>query len=384
MSSLRICYKPNSGSRILDLVGRKSTKELLPGELCLLFIKLQVPRIRPSRSEQDAEDIDQASLFAEIQSIVGTLEQDILHVEARYKHSLVHEANTVTCRTVCKIRRPKADSRWSICSSRNEQHSSCSNAVHERLANYISAHCPPQQALDLIHYHLGLTASDEPPVNLICTALENQIRAQSSRSLDDKPSILISDTSLEADSSVASPAASEQFSTGPCSSLSDTASRSQHSTRSLVSLLPTATPGKVPKLHTVPVNSGFPSTTVLPTNTESSNAENKAPIPNQALPQPKSPTARTPTPAPNPDISPPSQEDSARTVWKHIRQSSLTHLQHLLDSAPETLERLEAEDEGLRELRKQALANKRSVGAETLRAWRWDEKMGQGGVAPWM
>ena len=43
-------------------------------------------------------------------------------------------------------------------------------------------------------------------------------------------------------------------------------------------------------------------------------------------------------------------------------------------------------------MRRQALANKRSVGAETLRAWRWDGKNGKrgeggggGGVgAPWM
>lgn len=56
-----------------------------------------------------------------------------------------------------------------------------------------------------------------------------------------------------------------------------------------------------------------------------------------------------------------------------------------MESAPETLEQLEASDDVVRDLRKQALANKRSVGAETLRAWRWDGKRSEGGVfAPWM
>jgi hypothetical protein len=59
-------------------------------------------------------------------------------------------------------------------------------------------------------------------------------------------------------------------------------------------------------------------------------------------------------------------------------------LQQLAESKPETLTELEANDEVVKELRRKALANKRSVGAETLRAWRWDEKRGQGGVAPWM
>ncbi|KAM0718526.1 hypothetical protein Q7P37_005596 [Cladosporium fusiforme] len=368
ITSLRICYKPNSGSKIIDLVGRKSTKELLPGESCLLFIKLQIPRLRPARSAHADEDIDQTSLFDEIQSMVGTLEQDVLHVEARYKHSLVHAENTVTCRTVCKIRRPKADSRWSICSSRAE-HATHPN-VHERLANYISAHCLPQQALDLISYHLGASASNEHAVRLVCEALETQLRAQSSRSLDtapDKPSILISDTSLETDSSGASPSVSEKCSsTASASPLSRRETRSHSSARSLLSAsLPSTNPQTLPS---APPSRNPSPTPAHPTNTT-----------------PKAPAPLLPT-SPTPPTHPPTAPDSARTVWKHIRQSSLTHFQHLVDSAPETLERLEASDEVIRELRRKALANKRSVGAETLRAWKWDERRGDGGGvgAPWM
>jgi hypothetical protein len=161
-------------------------------------MKLFVPRIRPSDSTREVEEIDQESLFAELQSIVGTLEQDVLHVETRYKHSLVPESNTLTCRVACKVRRPKTDSRWSICSTSDGQSSGFN--VHERLAKYIISHCPPQQALDLIRYHLGRNASAEHTIDQLCMALETQISEQRSASLDaatDKPSILISDTSLE-------------------------------------------------------------------------------------------------------------------------------------------------------------------------------------------
>lgn len=346
ITSLRLCYKPSSSSKILDLVGRKSTDQLLPGQSCLLFIKLHIPRIRPSRSTH-ADDIDQASLFAEIQSIVGTLEQDILHIEARYKHSLVHQTNTVTCRTTCKLRRPKTDSRWSICSSIDGL-SSRSN-VHEKLARYITHHCPPQQALDLIHYHLGATNSAKHPIDRICESLETQLH---SAALDatDKPSILISDTSLETNSPTGSPAPSDHYSTAPCSPTSD------------------------------------PRTTLAPP---------PPPPPPPPLPPLRQPTAHLKPPSHHPSpattttaLSPPAstEPDNARALWKHIRQSSLSRLQQLVDAAPETLERLEASDEVVRELRRRALANKRSVGAETLRAWRWDEGRGgaAGGVGPWM
>jgi len=318
-------------------------------------MKLFVPRIRPSNSTPAGGEIDQESLFAELQSIVGTLEQDVLHVETRYKHSLVPESNTLTCRVACKIRRPKTDSRWSICSTGDEQ-AKVSN-VHERLARYIASECPPQQAMDLIRYHLGPTASAEQTIAQICVGLETQLceqRFTSSETAMDKPSILISDTSLEHDSSIASPTPSDKFSTAPCSPTSGTIP----SCGSLLS----ATPGKATKRKV--------STTTISAHPLISVAK-----------------VTTAVSGPYTEVSstdPGSGSDDARALWKHIRQSSLSTLQQLIESKPETLAELEGNDEVVKDLRRKALANKRSVGAETLRAWRWDEKKGQGGVAPWM
>ena len=376
ITSLRICYKPSSGSKIIDLVGRKSTKELSPGESCLLFMKLYVPRIRPSRSTR-IEDIDQESLFEELQSIVGTLEQDILHVETRYKHSLLPESNTLTCREACNIRRPKTDSRWRICSTEDGQ---CgSSNVHKRLARYIISHCPPEQALDLIHHHLGEAASVRHPIDQLCNALQAELEIQRSSSSDkttDKPSILISDTSLEGEGSITSPTPSEHFSTAPCSPATEkTGQTAPTSVRSRASLLSaTATPAKVPaRKSSAPVPSTYthPLTSAAKSTTALSN-----------------PQLKTSTITPEG----PSGPDDARALWKHIRQSSLSALQQLVEAAPETLEQLQAGDGAVRGLRRQALANKRSVGAETLRAWRWDgvgkKGEGSGGVggvgAPWM
>jgi hypothetical protein len=325
-------------------------------------MKLFVPRIRPSDSTREVEEIDQESLFAELHSIVGTLEQDVLHVETRYKHSLVPESNTLTCRVACKVRRPKTDSRWSICSTSDGQ-ASGSN-VHERLAKYIISHCPPQQALDLIRYHLGRTASAVHTIDQLCIALETQISEQRSASLDaatDKPSILISDTSLEPDSSIASPAPSDNFSTAPCSPLSGTALTAQTSIKSSGPLL-SATPAKVSKRKASPaIPLAHPLISAAKVTTAVSNSYSEG------------------SPA-----DPGSGPDDARALWKHIRQSSLSTLQQLVESKPETLAELEATDDVVKELRRKALANKRSVGAETLRAWHWDDKRSQGGVAPWM
>lgn len=319
-------------------------------------MKLFVPRIRPTNSTHTDGEIDQETLFAELQSIVGTLEQDVLHVETRYKHSLIPESNTLTCRVACKLRRPKIDSRWSICSA-NDGQSNVSD-VHERLAKYIVSQCSPEQALDLIRYHLGPVASAEPTIDRICVGLETQLREQRSASFEtavDKPSILISDTSLEQDSGIASPTPSDKFSTAPCSPTSDTVP----SRGSLLS----ATPAKSSKRKT--------STTVASTHPLISAAK-----------------VTTAVSGPYTDASSPTDpvngSDDARALWKHIRQSSLSTLQQLIESKPETIAQLEANDDVVKELRRKALANKRSVGAETLRAWRWDETRGRGGVAPWM
>ena len=59
----------------------------------------------------------------------------------------------------------------------------------------------------------------------------------------------------------------------------------------------------------------------------------------------------------------------------------------LEEMTPELLSNLEAGHDSIRELRRRAIANKRSIGAETLRAWKWEEDMqtkARPAEAPWM
>lgn len=325
ITSLRICHKHASDSKIIDLLGRKSTRELLPDESCLLFMKVHVPSMKNLRQDK-VEEFSQDSLFAELESMVGTLEQEILHVEVRYKHSLIHESNTITARQVCKIRRPQTESRWSVCQP--DEPRLIEPGVHERLASYIAAHCDAGQALDLIHYHLGPVAAAMDPVRAICASLEHQINGLhvSAGYHMEKPSIVISDTSLDADASLGTPQAT-------------------HTPQLLRSK-----PSRASRAH---------------------------------LDSPTPAPSRTSTASERSSSSPSDAADTAREIWRHIRHSSQNTLQRLIESAPETLEQLAASDDVVRELRRKAVANKRSVGAETLRNWKWEGQK-EDGVAPWM
>jgi len=84
------------------------------------------------------------------------------------------------------------------------------------------------------------------------------------------------------------------------------------------------------------------------------------------------------------------EQDKARQIWRHMRRTSRSNSTSLLldmrgraatavTASSESLDRLEMADEGLRELRREALRNKRSVGADTLREFRWEEGAQGGG-----
>ncbi|OQO10185.1 hypothetical protein B0A48_04542 [Cryoendolithus antarcticus] len=338
----------------MDLVGQKSSKTLHVDESCTLFIKLHVPGVK--RIDSVAHGIiDQDALFMELESIVGTLEQEILHVEARYKHSLLHESNKATIRTVAKLKRPKVDCRWSMLSADSLTGSHAS--VSERLARYIAHECQPDQALDLIHYYLDAGAMRQSAIADICCELEQQIHldalsGEAPPTVQEKPSILISDTSLEEDHTcVTSPTQSDHLSNHL--SMPSWPSGTDFSNRQAA--LRPSTSALVP--------SDGSCTRLVPS---------AAPSRNLLIPSKTTTALSAPT------------TDSARAVWRSIRHASLTTLQRLAESAPEALEQLEAGDEVVKELRRTAVANKRSVGAETLRGWKWEDKREEGVVAPWM
>ncbi|EGP92604.1 uncharacterized protein MYCGRDRAFT_88949 [Zymoseptoria tritici IPO323] len=91
--SLRLCYKPLQGTSIIEVLGQKALKNVQLGQRCTMFLKVRIPRIDTSRASLPKDDIDQDSLFAELESIVGTLETEYLHVEARYRNTVLPSDN---------------------------------------------------------------------------------------------------------------------------------------------------------------------------------------------------------------------------------------------------------------------------------------------------
>lgn len=97
------------GSRIVEVVGEKAVKDLQLGQRCSLFLKVCLPKIETAADSSSPSD--QASLFAELESIVGTLQTNFLHVEARFRHTVLPAENVVTIRQICTMRRPQLESR---------------------------------------------------------------------------------------------------------------------------------------------------------------------------------------------------------------------------------------------------------------------------------
>ncbi|KAF2211842.1 hypothetical protein CERZMDRAFT_90896 [Cercospora zeae-maydis SCOH1-5] len=83
------------------------------------------------------------------------------------------------------------------------------------------------------------------------------------------------------------------------------------------------------------------------------------------------------------EATPSDANDTAHQLWQHLRRDSLSADKMLIALSGESLHQLEATDEELKALRERALANKRSIGAETLKACKWDDKQTHG-ATPWL
>lgn len=151
--SLRVCYKPMEQCRIVEMLGQKAVKDLKLGQKCSLFLKVHVPRMDTSQRSSVDDSVsgnDADSLLTELESIVGTLETDFLHVEARFRHAALPNENVVTLRHICSILRPKTDSRWSMAVSAPTPGVSQQETVPVKLAQYIASNYEPAKALKML------------------------------------------------------------------------------------------------------------------------------------------------------------------------------------------------------------------------------------------
>ncbi|KAI7183612.1 hypothetical protein KC363_g8153 [Hortaea werneckii] len=353
VTSLRLCFKPASGCQILDIVGQKTAKDLKINQTCSLFVNVGVPKLNLTAGS-DSEP-DNSSLFEELESIVGTLDTDLLHVEARYRHSLLPHDNVVNVRHTAKLRRPKAESRWSLPTALNDL--SISDEVHTKIAIHLADHYSPRRAIGLIDRCLGVEVMASEAVRQVRQTLLRDLDRDGVVDGEQKPSVIVTDIDTLPSGLGAEPPVDDSATTAHA-------------------------PFKSACVFTAGNNDVAAFADLhLETNRRSTSASALTTHP----PPSTRPHIDQSISSANISSLPVTQQDDARKLWRHIRQSSLSTKQAAeLESLP--VHQIEATDEKLRELRKQALANKRSVGAETLRDWKWTEKMEEMKKAemPWL
>lgn len=428
ISTLKLGIKTNAGSRILEVLGDKTFKDLRPGQSTCLCIKLSVPALESSRlaPPPDANVNDQGrqdSLFMELESLIGTLETDILQVEARYKQSLLPANHTITIRKNCVLKRPDVSSRWSVPSllegSGNDVEQRRAE-VYEKLAAHVAAnHAPGEASRYFDKYTRGCRGSGNHTLERIRSALieesqwcERQQEGSSvTESSNDQrestsgsaPLLTVTDLSFPSgsSSSITNTLQAERvtdnednFSTAPCMPLGDAGKARLATSRDASYNLPTSSvPGVAPAKSLTP-NSFAP----LPATTTSDDIKSditKIPV---ATGFTSETTNATPTITANEHESS-DTTDSARQIWHHMRRTSQPISEQLLNLSleisklnnassrftarpTESSAPLDGDEEGVvgplaggrsERLRREALRNKRSVGVETLRGWKWEE-----------
>lgn len=147
--------------------------------------------------------------------MIGTLQQDILHVEARYRHSMFPSDNVIALKHTCKLLRPKIESRWSIIGFYEKE--DVSSDVHIRLAQYLSEHYGADEALELLHRYFDYDTRARPGMAEFCSMLQERVNSQRIASDDQQPEVVITDIDLNAGDALEP--VIEQYDTAPSTPL---------------------------------------------------------------------------------------------------------------------------------------------------------------------
>nr|POE62999.1 hypothetical protein CFP56_03902 [Quercus suber] len=351
ITSLRLCFKPVGECQVLDVIGQKSLKNLVVGMTCSLFIKVRIYPV--SHVGVNSKDInyDQDSLFADLESMIGTVETNVLNVEARYRHSMLPSNSVVTVHCLAKVRRPNAGSRWSQVED-SDANSSVSQ-VRMQLMAHLNENYSTERATRLIERALGryITGEEAAPISHGVTAQFAREKAsatccQPPKTASDranKPTVIVTDIDSVAPSTGAACNTWGRSSTLSCIEKPQAFVLPEHSPR-------LCGEGNAARQMVASEPAALPMVGPMSLVSMKSRSED--------------------------------EQDTARALWRHIRRRSLSVTAQLADLAPA---RLDTEDPKVGELQRQAIANKRSVGAETLRAWKWEGKaIGGSAVAPWL
>jgi hypothetical protein len=260
-------------------------------------------------------------MYTEVESMLGILRTDVLQVEAEYHHPMLPSENVIRLQHTFSINRPQNGSVWLS----SDPDPIENTRVLGALAHFIATNYNPCHGLKMINRWLAHSASTIREVRQAREYLESLMAREKYTTESQFPHIIVGDTNAGWHGMYGA----ELMTDLKSRNLPETSSSPTSATSELSPTSPTFT-------HPLP------------------------PLPADAQSEMEKGPAREP-------------RDSAREVWdQRIRRKSLTS-QQLLQLTSD-VQHFEASDDHLRVLHNKALANKRSIGVETLRAWQMERK----------
>ena len=325
ITDLALRIKSAGSCKIVNVFGKQDAAELLPGQVITLLVKVKVPAVSRPRTTKFSMNLRKTptqrynDALMDLEGMLGETITDVMSVEVRYKHSAFPKNTEMVIMETVRISRPDPTSVWSTAGDADSRRAK--DHEIESLTYYVASHFEPGAALQILKEMFGSGSAQAPFPGYLHRVLE-ELHHRSGKRGDT--------TNSEAN---------------PGENAGDSPQLGRFSFE-----------------HRFCVVDGQRSPVL-----KRSASDSPATVIHRRTPDDRYLSAET--------------SDQARKIWHIMRRDSRSKHAAQNDST-ESLDRLESTDDQLREIRRRALQNKRSVGADTLKSF---AKGGlEGGAAPWL
>ncbi|OJD29775.1 haus augmin-like complex subunit 8 isoform x1 [Diplodia corticola] len=396
ITDLCVDIKPRQGCVVESILGSTSSAKLKAGQTLSALVRVRIPAVitREHAAHNPLTELEDA--LEGLETLLGETVTDVLTISAHYKQSCFPDNNSITVEQVCTVRRPNPLSEWSIEPPTDPAAASKAEAkIYRRLIFLMATQDPPYialDALDAFYRHRRYSLPCSGYIEYVRRELVYQLGATplfinsevdgfplpASAFSPTLPAVLQVpeiDTSYHA-KDVDGPHL-RQFASQPHFSFD--------ARDSLCFFTATNVPASRQAQRSVPA-------TPL-TDTRSCNPS-ASPRFSDALDTEGTATAQEGKCTSTSDDAESSSLDEARAIWRHMRRNVSIRASSPSRGTPSWPmgyrslgQRTEmAREYRERELKKKALANKRSIGADTLRslAMGSEANVSEAGAAPWL
>ncbi|KAF1808703.1 hypothetical protein P152DRAFT_211705 [Eremomyces bilateralis CBS 781.70] len=342
ITDVSICARAGDGCQEQRVVGNTSLRVLRPGQVARLFMQIRVPALEHclhSREHHRKNPADGA--FHDLETLLGDIYTDVLNVEVSFRHSLFPNKSRVVIREDARVRRPDNTSFWANSDAAALSYSNSARIGRkqaiESLASLFAESYSPGKALsdiDELLIEMDYDSSPNDSMGRLRDELDYRYRVEHKLPI---PELSIHERSLHS-----VPSYTEVLSID---------------SQELLRLSPSVK--SVPSVG----RSGSRCTIVHNISHKSSHEG--------------STTRLTP--------------DRARVIWRHMRKDSRgkspVNVKHLRRRSKDNLKSLGGANSMMLRLKRKALLNKRSIGADSLRSMAFDiaeESRFERDYAPWM